>query len=44
MFETLATGRLEEARQEALAVGALSTAAMVDLQLAATFSCRGQAA
>jgi DNA-binding CsgD family transcriptional regulator len=44
MFETLATDRLEEARQAALAVGALSTAAMVDLQLAATFSCRGQAA
>ena len=43
MFETLTTGRLEQARQEALAVGALSTAAMVDLQLAATFSCRGQA-
>jgi DNA-binding CsgD family transcriptional regulator len=44
MFETLATGRLEEARREALTMGALSTAAMVDLQLAATFSCRGQAA
>ena len=44
MFETLATDRLEEARQAALAVGALSTAAMVDLQLAATFSCRGQGA
>jgi tetratricopeptide (TPR) repeat protein len=43
MFETLATGRLEEARRDALAAGALSTAAMVDLQLAATFSCRGQA-
>ena len=34
MFETLATGRLEEARREALAAGALSTAAMVDLHLA----------
>ena len=44
MFETLATDRLEEARQAALAVGALSTAAMVDLQLAATLSCQGQAA
>ena len=44
MFETLATGRLEEARRDALTAGALSTAAMVDLQLAATFSCRGQAA
>jgi DNA-binding CsgD family transcriptional regulator len=43
MFETLATGRLEEARRDALTAGALSTAAMVDLQLAATFSCRGQA-
>lgn len=44
MFETLTTGRLEQARREALAVGALSTAAMVDLQLAATFTCRGRAA
>ena len=44
MFETLATGRLEQARQDALATGALSTVAMIDLQLAATFSCRGQAA
>ena len=44
MFETLATGRLEGARQDALASGALSTAAMIDLQLAATFSCRGQGA
>ena len=44
MFETLATDRLEAARDAALAVGALSTAAMVDLHLAATFSCHGQAA
>jgi DNA-binding CsgD family transcriptional regulator len=44
MIETLATGRLEEARQDALATGALSTVAMIDLQLAATFSCRCQAA
>jgi DNA-binding CsgD family transcriptional regulator/tetratricopeptide (TPR) repeat protein len=44
MFETLATGRLEEARQLALESGALSTVAAIDLQLAATYSCRGQAA
>ncbi len=44
MYETLATGRLEEARRQALTAGALSTAAMLDLQLAATYSCRGQAA
>jgi len=43
MYETLATGRLEEARRDALAAGALSTVAMVDLQLAAVYSCRGQA-
>jgi DNA-binding CsgD family transcriptional regulator/tetratricopeptide (TPR) repeat protein len=43
MYERLATGRLEEARREALAAGALSTVAMVDLQLAAIYSCRGQA-
>jgi DNA-binding CsgD family transcriptional regulator len=43
MFETLATARLEEARREALGTGALSTVAMLDLQLAATYSCRGQA-
>jgi DNA-binding CsgD family transcriptional regulator len=43
MYETLATGRLEEARRHALAAGALSMVAMVDLQLAATYSCRGQA-
>jgi DNA-binding CsgD family transcriptional regulator/tetratricopeptide (TPR) repeat protein len=42
MFERLATGRLEEARQEALRVGALSTAAMIDLHLAGTFSARGE--
>lgn len=43
MYETLATGRLDEARRQALAAGALSTVAMVDLQLAAIYSCRGQA-
>jgi len=43
MFETLGTDRLEEARREALAAGALSMVAMVDLQLAATYSGRGQA-
>jgi DNA-binding CsgD family transcriptional regulator/tetratricopeptide (TPR) repeat protein len=42
MFETLGAARLEEARGEALAAGALSLAAMVDLQLAATYSARGQ--
>jgi DNA-binding CsgD family transcriptional regulator len=44
MFESLATGRLEGARQEALKVGAHSTAAMIDLHLAATFSLRGETA
>jgi DNA-binding CsgD family transcriptional regulator/tetratricopeptide (TPR) repeat protein len=44
MFERLGTGRLDQARRDALAAGALSTAAMVDLQLAAIYSCRGQAA
>ena len=43
MFETLGTARLEEARREALAAGAISMVAMVDLQLAATYSARGQA-
>ena len=42
MFEALSTDRLEEARQDALSAGALATAATVDLQLAATYSCRGQ--
>jgi DNA-binding CsgD family transcriptional regulator len=42
MFETLGTVRLEEARREALAAGAWSLAAMVDLQLTATYSARGQ--
>jgi DNA-binding CsgD family transcriptional regulator len=41
MFQTLATARLEEARQEALAAGALATAALVDLQLAAVHNERG---
>lgn len=44
MFETLATDRLEEARQEALGAGAISAAAMIDLHLAGTFSIRGQTA
>src|SRR5215472_6944637 len=43
MFETLGTARLEQARAEALATGAISMVAMVDLQLAATYSARGQA-
>jgi len=43
MYESLSIERLEDARRDALAAGALSTAAMVDLQLAATYSCRGQA-
>ncbi len=42
MFETLGTARFEEARREALAAGAISMVAMVDLQLAATYSARGQ--
>jgi DNA-binding CsgD family transcriptional regulator len=42
MFETLSTDRLEEARRDALSAGALATAATVDLQLAATYSCQGQ--
>src|SRR5438552_19088898 len=43
MFETLGTARFEEARREALAAGAISMVAMVDLQLAAAYSARGQA-
>ena len=43
MFETLGTARLEESRREALAAGAISMVAMVDLQLAAAYSARGQA-
>src|SRR5262249_6535066 len=43
MFETLGTARLEQAREEALAAGAISMVAMVDLQLAAPYSARGQA-
>ena len=42
MFATLATGRLEEASREALRAGVLSTAAMIDLHLAGTFSIRGE--
>lgn len=44
MVETLRTARLEEARREALTAGAISMVAMVDLQLAAAYSARGQAA
>lgn len=44
MFETLATGRLEEARRAASVAGALSTAAMIDLHLAGTYSARGETA
>jgi DNA-binding CsgD family transcriptional regulator len=43
MFEALGTDRFEEARRDALSAGALATAATVDLQLAATYSCRGEA-
>jgi DNA-binding CsgD family transcriptional regulator len=43
MFETLGTARFEEARREALGAGAISMVAMLDLQLAATYSARGQA-
>ena len=43
MYETLGVESLEEVRRDALAAGALSITAMVDLALAATYSCRGQA-
>jgi DNA-binding CsgD family transcriptional regulator len=43
MFETLGTARFDEARREALAAGAISMVAMVDLQLAAAYSARGEA-
>ncbi len=43
MIESLGTARLEEARREAVAAGAISMVAMVDLQLAATYSARGEA-
>ena len=43
MFETLGTARLEVARREALAAGAISMVAMIDLQLAAIYCARGQA-
>jgi ATP/maltotriose-dependent transcriptional regulator MalT len=42
MFDTLATDRLEEARRTAERVGALSLAAVVDLQLAALYNERGE--
>jgi DNA-binding CsgD family transcriptional regulator len=40
LFETLSTNRLEQARVEAVAAGALSTVAVIDLQLGATYSER----
>jgi len=43
MVERLGTARLEQARREALAAGAVSMVAMVDLQLAATYTARGRA-
>jgi DNA-binding CsgD family transcriptional regulator len=43
LYETLGTARLEEAHREAVAAGAISMVAMVDLQLAAAYSARGQA-
>jgi len=43
MFQTLATGRLEQARGEALEAGAFAIAAVVDLQLAAVHNERGEA-
>src|SRR5262249_5036587 len=43
MFGTLGTARFEEARREALAAGAISMVAMVDLQLAASYSAQSQA-
>ncbi len=42
LYETLALERLQEARRAALAMGALSVAAVVDLQLAATHDERGE--
>ena len=42
MYQTLATARLEQARQEASEAGALATAALIDLQLAAVYSERGE--
>ena len=43
LYETLGTARLAEAHREAVAAGAISMVAMVDLQLAAAYSARGQA-
>jgi DNA-binding CsgD family transcriptional regulator len=40
MFERLDTGRLLEARRLAERMGALSTVAVLDLQLSASFTCR----
>jgi DNA-binding CsgD family transcriptional regulator len=40
MFESFATDRLERARREAMAAGTLSIGAVIDLQLAATYTER----
>ena len=42
MLLTLSAGRLERARAEALEAGAVATAALVDLQLAALYNERGE--
>jgi len=42
MYETLSVEPLEAVRRDALAAGALSITAMIDLALAATYSCQGQ--
>ena len=43
LFESLNTSRLMRARDEAVAAGALSMVAVIDLQLAATYSERAEA-
>ena len=43
LFESLSTTRLVQARHEAVAAGALSMDAVIDLQLAATYSERAEA-
>jgi DNA-binding CsgD family transcriptional regulator/tetratricopeptide (TPR) repeat protein len=42
LFDSLDVDRLEEARREAIALGALATVAVIDLQLAAVHDERGQ--
>jgi ATP/maltotriose-dependent transcriptional regulator MalT len=42
MYRSLATGRLERAGAEATEAGAVATAALIDLQLAATYNERGE--